>query len=631
MPTFFPKALAVAALIVFSVSYHMPPLCGAEDWPQWRGPNRDGHSTATGLLKSWPKEGPPVAWRVDDVGVGYSSLAVQDGRAYTLGDLDGIESVICMDIRDGSRLWAVQPQPAAKLLEEQVAKELKQIDKSGDGKIDELEALARFGWEWNKFNRSASEAEGIAAPQRAEALFKALDIDCDGKLTYEEGGRALRDAFDRADVTEKSVDPKTMAEERTANFLKLDKDGDGKVSKEEAKGSDLERRLGQLDQPDPATQKGDEVLTRTEILAGLLKHEAGRDGIVTKNELEALYQQTRLGDDELSPEELRSALGGYRSGHGDGPRGTPAIDGGRVYALGAQGDFSCLDAESGKTIWHVHLVRDFGGRMPGSGYCESPLVIDNVVIVSPGSEQGTVLALDKNTGKKVWQSTGMKEPADYASAVAAEIAGKKQIVQFARQSVFGLDLADGKLLWRYTAPASPNANCCTPIIDGDFVFASSSYGTGGGLAKIDSKGDVQEATEVYFQKKMSCHHGGMVKVGDYVYSNADGPLVCMDFKTGKIRWQARSVGKGSLLAANGMLYLVSEGGEIALVEATPEKYREQGRFKPASLKGSVLGHPALADGKLFVRSQDVLTVYDLQNGSQSRLASPAGPSSRPKR
>ena len=631
MQTYFSKHLAVAALIASLVSYLLPLADGADDWPQWRGPNRDGHSPATGLLKEWPKEGLPIAWRVDNVGVGYSSVAVKEGRLYTLGDLDGIESVMCLDAKDGSRLWAVQPEPVTKLLEELVAKELKQIDKSGDGKIDELEALARFGWEWNKFNRGTNGAGETTAAERAATLFKALDIDGEGKLTYEEAGSKLREAFDRADATEKSVDPKTMAEERTAKYLKLDKDGDGKVSKAEAKGSDLERRFDQWDQHNPATQKGDEVVTRTELLAGLLKHEAGRDGIVTKKELEALYQQTKAGgDDELSPEELRSALGGYRSGNGNGPRGTPAVDGSNVYALGALGDLSCLDAQTGKTIWHVNLVRDFSGRMPGSGYCESPLIVDNLVIVSPGSEQGTVLALDKSTGKKVWQSSEVKEQADYASAVAAEIAGKKQVVQFARESVFGIDLTNGKLMWRYTAPASPNANCCTPIIDGDFVFASSSYGTGGGLARISAKGALQEATEVYFQKKMSCHYGGMVKVGDFVYSNADGPLVCMDFKTGKIRWQARSVGKGSILAADGMLYLVSEGHELALVEATPDKYREHSRFKSPTTKAAVLSHPALADGKLFVREQGVLTAYDL-HGGQPRLASPLRKTTEPKK
>jgi outer membrane protein assembly factor BamB len=606
------------SVILLSASHF---VLGADDWPQWRGPNRDGHSPAKGLLKEWPSEGLKIAWQAD-VGVAYASVAVKDGRLFTQGDLAGIEQIICLDASNGNRLWARQAEPAAKDLQERVAKELQQIDKDGNGKIDELEALTRFGWDWNKFNRPATGNSKQQASIRAEALFTQLDKDCDGKLTFAEAGALLRDAFDRADVADKTADPKAVAEQRTATFVKLDKDNDHKVSMAEAKGTDLERRFDQLDEKDSATQKGDELLAKDEISKGLAKHEAGRNGFVSKEELAALYQQTKGGDGELTRDELKAALGGYRDGAGDGPRGTPAVDGKRVYALGAFGDLSCLNAENGNTIWHVHLTRDFQGQRPGSGYCESPLVVENLVIVSPGGPQGTVLALDKATGNKVWQSSEVKEQADYVSAISGTIAGNKQIVQFARESVFGLDLASGKLLWRYTAPASPNANCCTPIIDGNHVFASSSYGTGGGLAQIENKGDVQEATEVYFQKKMTCHYGGMVKVGDCVYSNADGPLVCMDFETGKIRWQARTVGKGSIIAADGMLYLVSEGHELAIVEASPEKYRPHGRFKSPAAKAAVLAHPAIACGKLFVRAQETLTAYDLRDTSQPRIASP---------
>jgi outer membrane protein assembly factor BamB len=601
-------------------------LLRADDWPQWRGPKRDGQSPSKGLRRELPKDGLPVAWSVDQVGVGYSSVAVKDSRLFTLGDLGGIEQIICLNVEDGSRMWAKQPEPVAKELEARVAKELKELDRDGDGTIGELEALTRFGWDWNKYNGDGKPndkgANRLRQHQRAEALFLKLDKDSDLSLSFDEAGGILRDAFDRADVSDKAADSKALAETRTSKYLKLDTNGDGKVSKEEAKGSDLARRFDLLDAKDAVTQMGDELLTRDEILAGLMKTEAGRDGVVTKRELVALFEQTRGGDDELSRDELKGILGGYRDGAGDGPRGTPAVDGDRVYALGAMGDLSCLDAETGNTIWHVHLVRDFKGRRPGSGYCESPLVVADLIVVSPGSEQGTMLALDKMTGKKVWQSSEVKETADYVSAIPANIAGRKQIVQFARESVFGLDLASGKLLWRYTAPASPNANCCTPIVDGDLVFASSSYGTGGGLAQIENKGDVQEATEVYFQKKMTCHYGGMVKVGNCVYSNADGPLVCMDFGTGKIRWQARTVGKGSIVAAGDMLYLVSEGHEIAFVEADPEKFRPRGRFKSPQAKAAVLAHPAIADGKLFVRAQETLTAYDMRDSSNPRVASP---------
>lgn len=586
----------------------------SDDWPQWRGPNRDGNSLATGLSKEWPDDGPAVAWEVDTVGVGYASLAVKDGRIYTQGDIEGIETVICLDARDGQTLWAVQPEPVAAALDKRVAKEFDQIDTDKSGKIDEFEALTRFGWERNKYNQPLEDAPQVSQ-KRAEILFKGLDQNRDGKLSFAEAGRPLRDSFDRADLEDKSVDAIALASKRTAEYLGLDRDRDSRISKEEAQGTAVERHFGRMDQPDPATSKGDELLTPAEIQEALLKHEPGRDGLVTMDEFRGLYENAQ-GDGELTREELRSAIGGYRSGMGDGPRGTPAVDEDRVYVEGALGDVSCLNASSGETLWHVNLVRDFAGNMPGAGYCESPLVAGNLLIVSPGGKEGAVLALDKMTGEMVWQSSEVTETVDYASPIAAEINGVPQVVQFCRESVFGVSLADGKLLWRYEAPASSNANCCTPIVEGNFVFASSGYGTGGGLAEIVADGDGQRAEEVYFQKRMACHYGGMVKVGDCVYSNADGPLVCMDFKTGKINWQARSVGKGALVAADGMLYLVSEGHELALVEASPEECQERGRFKSKTTKSAVLSHPVLANGMLLVREQAKLVAYDVRgNGT----------------
>jgi outer membrane protein assembly factor BamB len=194
----------------------------------------------------------------------------------------------------------------------------------------------------------------------------------------------------------------------------------------------------------------------------------------------------------------------------------------------------------------------------------------------------------------------------------AEIGGIKQIVQFANQSVFGVSLADGKPLWRYTAPANGTANCCSPIIAGDFVFASSAYGTGGGLAKIATAGSTQSATEVYFEKKMACHHGGIVKLGDFLYSAAGGPLMCMEFESGKIRWQARGAGKGSLSAADGMLYILGENHEVALAEATPEEYREHGRFKLPERGKPAWAYMVVSGGRLYIRDQQFLTAYDVQ-------------------
>lgn len=608
------RVVCLVALLFTAASVAAQVPYGPNDWPQWRGPKGDGISQDTGLLKDWPADGPPVVWRVETVGVAYSSIAVKDGRIYTQGDLNGVEHILCLDAKDGRTLWAVQPGPVAQALAARVATELKQLDKNQDGKVDEFEALSRFGWSWNQYNQPTSGDAAQIARQRATALFTQLDKNQNGRLEFAEAGNLLRDQFERADAEDKSADAVKLATDRANAWIKqLDKDGDERISKQEARNSAVDRNFGRYDSREIGTNKGDELLTAAEIATGLQKAEPGRDGEITPEELIAFYGKSNVrGDGELTAAELSGNIGGYRNGQGDGPRGTPTVDGERVYVEGANGDVSCLEAASGKTIWHVNLRTDFGGSTPGWGYSESPLLVGDLVIVTPGGKQGTLLALNKMTGAKVWQSGDETQGAHYSSPVPAEINGVKQIVQFANKSVFGVTLAEGKLLWSYSNPANGTANCCTPIVEDNHVFAASGYGTGGGLAKIIPAGSTMQAEEVYFEKKMACHHGGIVKVGDYLYSNAAGALICMEFKTGKIAWQARSSGKGSLCAADGMLYLLGEGHELTLAEASPAGYREHGRIRLTDHGKPAWAHPVVCGGRLYVRDQQSLTAYDVR-------------------
>ncbi|MCA9047862.1 MAG: PQQ-binding-like beta-propeller repeat protein, partial [Planctomycetaceae bacterium] len=457
------------------------------EWPQWRGPEADGVSRETGLLKEWPEGGPKVLWQVDSVGVGYSSIAVKSGRIYTLGDLDGVEHVLCLDAADGSVVWKKQPGPLANLLAGRIETEFKQLDRNQDGRIDEVEALSRFGWDFTKYDRSVSDADPEQlARDRVDALLKQTDADADGKLSFDEGSRLFRDRFEQIDAEDKQADAATLAADRTADYMKnLDADGDGKLSREEVRRTSLERQFGRIDQPESGTNKGDEILTAEEIKQALLKFEPGRDGVLTQQELLDYYIREHVtGDGRLSQDELRSAFGGYRNGMGDGPRGTPTVDGERLYIEGGNGDVACMDAATGETIWYVSLSRDFGGRTPGWGYSESPLIAGQLVIVTPGGQQGTMVALDKITGEKVWQSSSVTEGAHYSTPVLATIGGVQQLVQFGNQSVFGVAVADGRMLWSYKAPANGTANCCSPIVDEDLVFAASAYGTGGGLVRV---------------------------------------------------------------------------------------------------------------------------------------------------
>ncbi len=604
-------AWSLLLLVVAEATAQVPSKPG--DWPQWRGPKRDGISLDTGLMKEWPSDGPPVVWQVDSVGVGYSSIAVKDGRIFTQGDVAGVEHIICLDAKVGKTLWVIQPAPVVSLLETRIASDMKQLDRNHDGVVSEFEALGRFGWDWNKFDQSTNEPLEAVADRRSTALLKELDKNGDGTLIFAEAGNVLRDTFERIDVPDPDTDAAELAEKRAAEFLKeLDKDDDGKISRQEARGTAIDRNFSRIDERDPATNKGDELLTAEEIRASLTKYEAKRDGVLSLDELRRYYIANKLsGDGELAASELRAAIGGYRNGMGDGPRGTPTVDGDRVYAEGGNGDVVCLEAATGQTLWYANLQSDFGGGTPGWGYSESPLIVDDMVIVTPGGKGGTLVALNKLTGKLVWQSKEVTEGAHYSSPEVAEINGARQIVQFGNQSIFGVSLENGKSLWRYAAPANGTANCCSPIIDGNLVFASSSYGVGGGLAKITGAGSTQTADEVYFEKKMACHHGGIVKVGDYMYSAGGGPLMCMEFKTGKIVWQARSAGKGSICVADGMLYILGEGHEVAMAEATPEGYREHGRFKIAPHGRPAWAHLIVTGGRLYLRDQQSLTAHDV--------------------
>jgi outer membrane protein assembly factor BamB len=582
------------------------------NWPGWRGPHHDGVSRETGLLKEWPKEGPRVVWQVENVGVAYSSLAVVDGRIYTLGDLDGVEHIICLSEKDGSRIWAVQPEPVKKALEERVATQMKQADRNGNGVLDEPEALARLGRDFGRFDRPESGDPAAIAAHRGKRLLEQLDKNTDGTLTFDEAGQAFRETLPNIDAADKEANMAELVKRRTAALVKtLDANGDGKLDRREADKSPLGPRFGQIDQKPADGGKADELISGVEIEAYFTKFEAGKDGSLTLDELSAYYLRTSPGcDGRLTAEELRGALGGYRNGYGDGPRGTPTVDGDKLYVEGGSGDLTCLETKTGQTIWHRNLARDLAGGVPGWGYSESPLIVGDRLFVTPGGAQGTVACLNKLTGEVIWRS-GNKEGAHYSSPVLAELAGRRQIVQFARNSVFGVDFETGQLLWNYGAANNGTANVCTPIAEASHVFASSGYGTGGGLVKISSTGDGQKADEVYFEKRMANHHGGIIKVGDYLYGFGNGGLMCLHYLSGKVAWTARSVGKGSLTCADGMLYLLGEGHQVALAEANPQEYKERGRFRIENLGRSSWAHPVVCNSRLYIRNLGRLTAYDV--------------------
>jgi outer membrane protein assembly factor BamB len=298
----------------------------------------------------------------------------------------------------------------------------------------------------------------------------------------------------------------------------------------------------------------------------------------------------------------------FRNDRGDGPRGTPTIDGDRLYALGGSGDLSCLDVKTGKVIWTMNVLQKFGGSNPRWGISESPLIMDEKVLVNAGGSDASIVALSKKDGSVIWKT--QSEQAGYSSAIPIMIGGKTQVVFFTSTRAVGLDPKDGTLLWEYKNASNRTANAATPIVRNNRVFISSDYGTGAGLVEI--KADGKTAQEIYFTKEMRNHHSSSVLIGEHLYGFSGSILTAMKFDTGEVVWKDRSVGKGSLVFADGHLYCFSENGVVGLVEATPTGYKEKGRFTITQDSLPTWTHPVVAGGRLYLRDQDTIYAYDVK-------------------
>jgi outer membrane protein assembly factor BamB len=398
--------LALVLSLPAAVSNRAP-----DDWPQWRGPNRDGRSAERGLMKAWPQNGPPLAWRATGMGEGYSSFATSNGRLYTLGARGDREYVIALDAATGKQLWATPH---------------------------------------------------------------------------------------------------------------------------------------------------------------------GR----------------RFGNDR-----------------GDGPRGTPTIEGDRVYAFGASGDLSVLESGTGKVIWTVNVLQKFGGSNITWGLSESPLVLRDRILINAGARDASVVALRKTDGSLIWRS--QSDQAGYSSPVLHEVGGISQAIFFTGQRALALDVDNGRLLWSYDRVSNRTANIATPIVRANRVFLSSDYGTGAALLELTPGNGTVTAKEIYFTNDMRNHHASSILVGDYLYGFSSAILTAMHFDTGKVAWRDRSIGKGSLVYADERLYVYSEQGVVGLVEPTPQGYREHGRFRISTGRLPTWAHPVVSGGKLFIRDQDTLYAYDV--------------------
>jgi len=307
-------------------------------------------------------------------------------------------------------------------------------------------------------------------------------------------------------------------------------------------------------------------------------------------------------------------------------RSTPTVEGAVLYALSSDGDLACVETATGKIAWQKSLRAEFGG-VPGKwAYAESPLIDSDVLVVTPGGSAATIVALNKKTGAVIWKSAVPGgDAAAYASAIVTEAAGRKQYVQFLDKGVVGVDAKTGEFLWRYEKTSTGPANIPTPVAHAGYVYSANARRFGGGLVQLHATAGGVTAEEVYFERAVPNTLGGQVLLDGYLYGTNSEGMVVSEFLTGKVAWQAESVGPGAVLYAAGRLYVHGENGDVALVEATTEGYREKGRFTPPNQpehprgpREAAWAHPVLANGRLYIRDLGTLWCYDVRSSGASR-------------
>jgi outer membrane protein assembly factor BamB len=301
----------------------------------------------------------------------------------------------------------------------------------------------------------------------------------------------------------------------------------------------------------------------------------------------------------------------FRNEQGDGPRSTPTTEGEVLYAFGGSGELACLDQTTGRKIWSVNVVQQFGGVTPYWGYSESPLIVGDRILINAGGRRASIVAVNKATGAMLWQQPG--DQAGYSSPMLLRTGSLQQVVFFTAERGLAVDPRDGRLLWSNDRAANNTANIATPIVRGNRVFFSSDYGTGAALLDVRASGNLASASEVYFTRDMRNHHASSVLVGSHVYGFSSSILTALAFETGEVAWRNRSVGKGSLAYADERLYLYSENGVVGLADATPEAYVERGRFTLSTGNASTWSHPIITSGLLVLRDQDRIYGYDIRS------------------
>jgi outer membrane protein assembly factor BamB len=305
------------------------------------------------------------------------------------------------------------------------------------------------------------------------------------------------------------------------------------------------------------------------------------------------------------------------------PRGSVTADGGKLYLIRGIGQIHCLSAADGRVIWQKDFVADFNGKyMSRWGYSESPLVDGNLVICTPGGSDGTMIALDKNTGAVVWRTKEWTDEAGYSSPIVAEVAGIRQYIQQSAKGVAGVSAKDGKLLWKVDVPGYRTAVIPTPVYYDHTVYVTAGYGAGCTVIRLAGEGSGMKAETVYANKNLINQHGGVVLMNGHIYGHSDTHgWVCQNLKSGEQAWKQRNregAVRGAVLGVGDRLLLLDErSGTLVVAAASPDGWKETGRMdfpertKAQTTDNMLWTHPVIADGKLYLRDHDLLFCFDL--------------------
>ncbi len=538
---------------------------GQFDWPQWQGPDRTAHSKETGLLKEWPKDGPPLAWKVKGIGGGDSTPSVAAGRIYGMSHRGSDEFVWALSEKDGKEIWAVRIAPALTTSWPQ-SKEGPSATPTVDG--DRLYVMGLAG--------------NVACLQVA-----------DGKLIWQRsvmadfGGRAPMWSYRESPLVDGDKVICTPGGEETT-MVALNK-----LTGETIWKSFVPDRAGETPNRGPAPNRPNVI--ETDLLLSTLDKDHNK--VISADELAAAptvlltldkNQDGKISEDEVTSTPAASSGPGRRRGGG---------------VMRMMKSHSAMDANE-------------DGALDASEIKNAAVALQKI-----NANRDDKLTEDE-VGMKHFgpQDTG----AAYSSAIAIEFGGQRQYVQFLAKTVAGVSATDGKLLWRYDKPANGmKLNISTPIYHDGHVFAASAYGAGGGLVRLNKNANGEiTAEEAWFSKAMENHHGGVILHDGAFFGanggNGGGYMACLDFKTGAVLWNERDsdkrrVTKGSVAFADGRIYYRTEDGPIVLIEPSRKEYLERGRFnQPERTDKPAWAHPVIANGKLYIRDQDTLFCYDVK-------------------